>query len=300
MRAIARNDRGAAVEDVQRRLRVMGYELAVDGEFLDRTAEAVRLFREKEGLPAGDFIDEKAWVALVDASFSLGDRMLYLRMPHFHGADVRTLQNILEVLGFVVGKSDGIFGANTERALREFQLSVGLVDDGIAGTTTYDAIERLRHAWFGKEPTTSEAQPMGFARAAEALVRMEACFYGLDEIGRRVASRIANLARATSEDAHVMSADALEAFPPSTMLMVGIASSDVESQDGIPLIEFSNDAMFNRRINIALTSASTNPRRVLIEVPAEGYSETLGVISGERWEQHLAVLLLDAFCVVFS
>lgn len=31
MRTIGRNDRGAAVEDVQRRLRVMGYELAVDG-----------------------------------------------------------------------------------------------------------------------------------------------------------------------------------------------------------------------------------------------------------------------------
>lgn len=299
MRTIGRNDRGAAVEDVQRRLRVMGYELAVDGEYLQRTCDAVRLFRESEGLPPGDFVDQRTWAALVDASFSLGDRMLYLRMPYFHGADVRSLQKILEVLGFVVGKSDGIFGAHTERALREFQLSVGIVDDGIAGNTTYDAIERLRHAWEGKEPTSTESDHMGFARAAEALEKMEACFYGLDEIGRGVASRVANLARATSEDAHVMSADELAAFPPSNMLMVGISAEEVDGQDGIPLIEFSTDFMFARRINIALSSAKTTPRRVIIEVPDHGYSDATGIVTGERWEQHLAVLLLDAFCLSF-
>ena len=300
MRTIGRNDHGAAVEDVQRRLRVMGYELAVDGAYLQRTCDAVRKFRQSEGLPPGDFVDQQAWSALVDASFALGDRMLYLRMPHFHGADVRSLQKILEVLGFVVGKSDGIFGAHTERALRDFQLSVGIMDDGIAGTTTYDAIERLRHAWEGKEPTSAEGAQMGFARAAEALEKMEPCFYGLDEIGRGVASRVANLARATSEDAHVMSADALEAFPPSNMLMVGITSNEVDGQDGIPLIEFSDDFMFARRIGIALSSAKTTPRRVIIEIPTQGYSEVVGVVSGERWEQHLAVLLLDAFCLSFS
>jgi|GEM_PF-1301297 len=234
MRTIGRNDHGAAVEDVQRRLRVMGYELAVDGAYLQRTCDAVKMFRQSEGLPPGDFVDQQAWAALVDASFALGDRMLYLRMPHFHGADVRSLQTILEVLGFVVGKSDGIFGAHTERALRDFQLSVGITDDGIAGNTTFDAIERLRHAWEGKEPTSAEGAQMGFARAAEALEKMEACFYGLDEIGRGVASRIANLARATFEGAHVMSADTLEAFPPSNMLMVGVTSVEVDGQDGIP------------------------------------------------------------------
>ena len=300
MRTIGRNDHGAAVEDVQRRLRVMGYELAVDGAYLQRTCDAVKMFRQSEGLPPGDFVDQQAWAALVDASFALGDRMLYLRMPHFHGADVRSLQTILEVLGFVVGKSDGIFGAHTERALRDFQLSVGITDDGIAGNTTFDAIERLRHAWEGKEPTSAEGAQMGFARAAEALEKMEACFYGLDEIGRGIASRIANLARATFEGAHVMSADTLEAFPPSNMLMVGVTSVEVDGQDGIPLIEFSDDFMFPRRINIALSSAKTTPRRVIIEVPDHGYSDATGTVTGERWEQHLAVLLLDAFCASFS
>ena len=274
----------------------MGYDLAADGYFGQRTVQAIRKFREAEGLPAGDCVDDCTWAALVDASFSLGDRLLYLRMPHFHGADVRSLQEILEVLGFAVGKSDGIFGAHTERALRDFQLSMGIMDDGIAGNTTFDAIERLRHAWEGKEPTTAESEHMGFARAAEALEKMEACFYGLDEIGRGVATRVANLARATSDDAHVMSAEALEAFPPSNMLMVGISAAEVDGQDGIPVIEFSKDAMFVRRICIALSAATATPRRLIIEVPVKGYSPATGEVTGERWEQHLAVLLLDAFC----
>ena len=141
---------------------------------------------------------------------------------------------------------------------------------------------------------------MGFARAAEALEKMEACFNGLDETGRGVASRIANLARATFEGAHVMSADTLEAFPPSNMLMVGVTSVEVDGQDGIPLIEFSDDFMFPRRISIALSSAKATPRRVIIEVPDHGYSDATGTVTGERWEQHLAVLLLDAFCASFS
>ncbi len=300
MRAIGRNSRGAAVEDVQRRLRAVGYELEVDGAYLERTQNAVRSFREAEGLPEGDTVDDRTWAALVDASFSLGDRMLYLRMPFFHGCDVRSLQSILEVLGFAVGDSDGIFGAHTEHALRDFQASVGLVDDGIAGNTTYDAIERLRHAWEGKAPTSAESTHMGFARAAEALEKMEACFYGLDEIGRGVASRVANLARATSDIAHVMSADALEAFPPSTMLMVGISSEDVDPSGGIPVIELSTDLSFSRRIQIALESAQTTPRRVIVTVPEHGTTESGDTVAGERWEQHVAVVLLDAFCVVFS
>ena len=300
MKAIGRNDSGAAVEDVQRRLRAVGYDLAVDGVFLNRTQEAVRQFRDSEGLPPGDTVDDHTWAALVDASFSLGDRMLYLRMPFFHGCDVRSLQEILEVLGFAVGDSDGIFGAHTEHALRDFQSSVGLVDDGIAGLTTYDAIERLRHAWQGKSPTSAERAHSGFARAAEALEKMEACFYGLDEIGRGVASRVANLARATTDIAHVMSADALEAFPPSTMLMVGISTQGVGSQDGIPVIELTDDFSFSRRIQIALASAQTLPRRVIIEAPAQGSAPGAEEAGGERWEQHLAVVLLDAFCTAFS
>ena len=297
MKTIKRNDTGAAVEDIQQRLRRLGYELEVDGVFGQRTQQAVRDFRADEGLPVGDVVDDRTWSVLVDASFALGDRVLYLRMPYFHGGDVRSLQEILDVLGFIAGEPDGIFGAHTERALRDFQASVGLIDDGIAGGSTYDAIDRLKHAWEGKSPATAEAdEHMGFARAAEALEKIEACFYGLDTTGRSVASRVANLAWATTSAARVTSADALGGLPPRDMLKVGVTAQPVEQQDGTPIIELGDGVGFSKRLGIAVASTGQDERRVIVQVPASGVSDDGSHVSDERWNQHLAVLLLDAFC----
>mgnify|MGYP002227592732 CR=1 FL=1 len=85
METIKRHDTGPAVEDVQQRLVTIGLldPADVDGAFGDTTAEAVQAFCGGAGLPLTDEVTEKVWAALVDASFTLGDRTLYLRMPHF-------------------------------------------------------------------------------------------------------------------------------------------------------------------------------------------------------------------------
>ena len=94
METIKRHDTGPAVEDVQQRLAIVGLldEDEVDGVFGERTASAVWAFCEHACLPVSDEVTDKVWSALVDASFQLGDRTLYLRMPHFHGQDVLELQ----------------------------------------------------------------------------------------------------------------------------------------------------------------------------------------------------------------
>ena len=85
MDTIKRHDTGPAVEDVQQRLATIGLlaPAGVDGAFGEATAAAVRAFCERQGLPATDQVDDRVWAALVDASFTLGDRTLYLRMPPF-------------------------------------------------------------------------------------------------------------------------------------------------------------------------------------------------------------------------
>lgn len=292
MRAIRLHDKGSAVEDVQKRLRILGYKVVLDGVFEDKTQQAVRQFRSDEGLDEGDSVDDATWQALVDATYSLGDRLLYLRMPHFHGRDVADLQNILEVLGFVVGDEQGVFAAHTEHALREFQSSVGLDDDGIASTATFDAISRLRHAWEGKAAAAQQAQEYaGFARAAEALERMEACFYGLDACGRSIASRMANLAHATSSKARVTSAESLGNSPSHTMLMAGIASERDFGNERIPVVSFSQDRLFSQRLRTAIDSAASRPKRIVVDISGAVTSSLQ-----EDFEQHLAVVLLDAFC----
>ncbi|MGN0072312.1 MAG: peptidoglycan-binding protein [Coriobacteriales bacterium] len=297
MKTIQRNSKGPAVEDVQKRLRVLGYSLNVDGVYLDRTQMAVSEFRRREGLPAGDFVDEAAWTALVDATFMLGDRMLYLRMPYFHGRDVKCLQDILNALGFIVGKADGIFGAHTEHALRDFQASIGLVDDGVAGATTFDAIQRLRHAWEGKSavaPAEAETH-MGFARAASVLEDVEIVFFGMDELGREVARRAANLAQASAPFSGITSADRLSVTPSAETLMVGLGAKGSLPTKDSHVLAFGEDYSFATRVETAVEMADQKPRRIFIELGGE-LPEQYRDADPARWAQHLAVAILDALC----
>ena len=52
------------------------------------------------------------------------------------GQEVRAVQQKLRELGFYGGSVDGIFGAQTRRAVVAFQKSVGITADGIAGPKT--------------------------------------------------------------------------------------------------------------------------------------------------------------------
>lgn len=152
MQPISRGDRGLAVSDVQKRLHDLGYsppglDLEMrDLRFGEATEEAVRRFQDSRGLRPDGLVDEVTWRELVEASFRLGDRFLYLRVPPFRGDDVRELQSCLNRLGFNAGREDGIFGPDTDRALRAFQHDMGLPADGIAGTSTISCLQRLRHA----------------------------------------------------------------------------------------------------------------------------------------------------------
>lgn len=56
------------------------------------------------------------------------------------GDDVKAIQSKLKDLGFLPGSVDGIFGPNTEKAVKAFQKSAGLKDDGIVGTKTIAAL----------------------------------------------------------------------------------------------------------------------------------------------------------------
>lgn len=152
MKAVTPGDRGLAVSDVQKRLRDLGFdppgfENEVRQAYYGRTTtEAVRDFQEKRGLQADGKVDETTWQELVEASFRLGDRFLYLRIPPFRGDDVREIQRYLNRLGFNAGREDGIFGQDTDRALRSFQHNMGLPVDGIAGSSTISCLLRLKHA----------------------------------------------------------------------------------------------------------------------------------------------------------
>jgi peptidoglycan hydrolase-like protein with peptidoglycan-binding domain len=71
-------------------------------------------------------------MALVEAGWRLGDRLLVLAAPQLRGDDIAELQDSLNQLGFDCGRPDGIFGPATMRALEDFQRNGGLTPDGSA------------------------------------------------------------------------------------------------------------------------------------------------------------------------
>ncbi len=103
----------------------------------------MRAFQEHRGLRVTGICDVDCWTALVEASWSLGDRMLVLTSPNLRGDDVAELQASLARLGFDCGRVDGIFGPNTARALEDFQSNCGLPNDGICGTETVHTLRRV-------------------------------------------------------------------------------------------------------------------------------------------------------------
>lgn len=107
------------------------------------TERAVREFQTKRGLRVDGVCGPETWNHLVESGFQLGDRTLFLTRPFLRGDDVANLQRRLNMLGFHAGREDGIFGPQTERALREFQLNLGLATDGQCGRATLQGLDQV-------------------------------------------------------------------------------------------------------------------------------------------------------------
>lgn len=292
MEPIKIHDSGAAVVDVQNRLAKSGFmdQACVDGRFGQETADAVAAFCVAHGLDSRSEVDAEVWAKLVDASFELGDRSLYLRVPFYHGNDVKTLQEALLALGFSCGVADGIFGAHTEDALRRFQLNMGLPSDGIAGAFTFRALSHLQHSWKGKDGFAAVPH-LGFARASEVLESNMVCLFGMSDFTRSVAARMSNLALATNPTSQITSADSLLVEPDESTLFVQIiAGSDLPAQS-IPTVDFDDEATLAYRISQALDAAEGD-KRIAVRLPEEGWEDA----GAARSAQHYAIVLLDALC----
>ena len=131
--------------DVQHRLAALGWNTAPDPEstFGAGTRAGLEAFQHARGLRIDGICGVQTWGALVEASFRLGDRLLYLRRPMLRGDDVADLQRQLSALGFHSGRVDGIFGELTADAVAEFQRNMGLRPDGICGNRTIREIHRV-------------------------------------------------------------------------------------------------------------------------------------------------------------
>ena len=137
-------DSGIIVDDLHRLLTEAQFPAeSNEGHFTTITTKAVRAFQKSRHLETTGICDLTTWFALIEAGYRLGDRLLYLQSPMLRGDDIADLQNKLGTLGFDSGRVDGIFGPNTEIAVRDFQRNAGLPIDAIFGPDSLHMLTRL-------------------------------------------------------------------------------------------------------------------------------------------------------------
>ncbi|KKI89401.1 N-acetylmuramoyl-L-alanine amidase [Bacillus sp. SA1-12] len=148
---LKKGDRGPAVAELQRKLTALGYNTkGVDGVFGSNTDKAVRQFQKARHLVADGIVGPATRKALggttvtkpTPPSSSSGSALYNsgTLKRGSKGAAVKELQRILTAKGFNTNGMDGVFGSNTERAVRQFQQSRGLTADGIVGPSTKKAL----------------------------------------------------------------------------------------------------------------------------------------------------------------
>ncbi len=101
------------------------------------------------------------------------------------GTEVRAIQEKLKERGLYKGSVDGIFGSQTERAVKQFQKQQGLTQDGIAGPAT---LKRLGIT-IGKIPPANESNVYLLARIISAEARGEP-YSGQVAVGAVILNRI--------------------------------------------------------------------------------------------------------------
>ena len=147
-------DRSSAIELISNTLLRLGFITTPSDIFDDNLTQGIKAFQQERGLTASGVINEITARSLEEARFKLGDRVLVFNAAALmRGDDVSNLQDRLIQMGFNCGKVDGVYGVNTESAVREFQKSVGILSDGRCGPATLISLMRLVKTVSGGAPS---------------------------------------------------------------------------------------------------------------------------------------------------
>lgn len=152
-RTLRKGNVGLDVMYVMQRLHELGYyKKTVDEKFGATMFKAVKDFQKKNDLTVDGVVGKKTLQKMFSDSVLDADDIKPgpvpepLKLPYKkgdRGEEIRDVQVALRDLGYKVGLVDGIFGNNTQKAVKLFQARNGLTVDGKVGQRT---LERLRSA----------------------------------------------------------------------------------------------------------------------------------------------------------
>ncbi len=114
-----------------------GYNLSIDGIFGSATQNAVKQFQAENGLVEDGIVGKNTWTTLLNLT------PYPLLKQGSRGAYVQFLQQLLLSKFINIGDIDGIFGSKTKNGVLQFQEQNNLVQDGIVGTNTWNALTNM-------------------------------------------------------------------------------------------------------------------------------------------------------------
>ncbi len=133
---------GQAVKELETLLAHWGYYFGpIDGIFGIQVKNAVKAYQHRVFLIEDGIVGSITWQAL----YSGAPVNMPILMNGSSGNAVKVVQNVLKLNGYYFGIVDGFFGTMTDVAVRHFQLSKGLPQDGIVGYRTWHALSNLFH-----------------------------------------------------------------------------------------------------------------------------------------------------------
>ena len=129
---LKQGSKGSFVVALQYLLNQYGYNLSTDGIFGSGTAKAVQQFQTNNNLTLDGIVGRNTWQALLN----INPASQVLRRGS-KSSSVLFLQRLLLSYLYPINNLDGVFGGETERAVKAFQSENGLVADGIVGANTW-------------------------------------------------------------------------------------------------------------------------------------------------------------------
>jgi peptidoglycan hydrolase-like protein with peptidoglycan-binding domain len=162
-RTLRYGSRGEDVKALQQKLKSLNhYTLTCDGIFGSGTRSAVKAYQVANSLKADGIVGPLTHAALNGVAATAPETAAPETAPQTpapnvfgtlgslnhritlkqgsKGANVKDLQIVLSMKGFLTGRVDGVFGSATKSAVMRFQRSVKLKTDGIAGNYTLSAL----------------------------------------------------------------------------------------------------------------------------------------------------------------
>ena len=290
------NASGTAVSNLQKDLTTLGYYYAqITGHYGPKTEAAVKAFQKAKGLTADGVAGAKTLSAIATAVNNAGGSSSTSTSTNLKlgstGTAVSTLQQNLTTLGYYYGDITGHYGNLTQQAVKKFQKSKGLTQDGVASTTTLNAINSaLKNAGIDNGTTGTAGTTLREGDKGTAVTELQTMLKALNYYYGDITGSFGSLTKRAVrkfQDANNLTVDGVAG--PSTInklrsLTGGSSSGDSGSSSG-STVKTENSYGRTTKDNVYLRSSysTTSSAKASLDKGQKFRISKIYTVSGVKW-----------------